>query len=212
MTKRDLYEFAIKLIGLCSLLVFVDRLPSLMQSFSGSLGPFLFLLLAIVFIVKGETLAGYMVGGHNAKIETQPSLLNAQDLLFVAVKVLGLYWLVYAVIEMRLFLLILACILVFGTKHILLLLNDNNLEKALSELKQTLPQKDGSSHARNSPVYRQEAPVIPASKSQVNVEEIRSEPVNIRPLEQNIQDSPANKISENRKKPGFFSEIFGKPK
>lgn len=181
MTKRDLYEIAIKLIGLCCLLIFAEKVPYLMNikfltgaqftlnGISVMIGPILFFLLAIVFIIKGATIAGYFVGdynlnshdfqsvaGHllgdkNISKEARQSTINSQDLLFVAVKVLGLYWLLSGLLEMRLSLLVIGCILVFATSHVVVWLSDKNLAKAISQLGKKPKPEEGSSNNSNRP-------------------------------------------------------------
>jgi hypothetical protein len=156
MTKRDICEVGIKLIGLCCLLIFIERVPSLIniKFLAGDqfttfgvpiiIGQTLFFLLAIIFMIKGATIAGFLVGGDDINRDASQSTINTQELLSVAVKVLGMYWVVrslgFFVFEFsaylkggpithdtlltRLTLLVIGCILVFGTRGVMTLISD----------------------------------------------------------------------------------------
>lgn len=156
MTKRDVCEVGIKLIGLCCLLIFIERAPSLISikflvgdQFATLgvpiiIGQALFFLLAIIFMIKGASIAGHLVGGDDVNKDTSQSTIDTQELLYVAVKILGLYWVVRSLgffvfdfltylkggptthdtLLTRLILLVIGCILVFGTRRIMVLISD----------------------------------------------------------------------------------------
>lgn len=150
MTKRNLYEFAIKLMGLISLLKFIERTPELMQTVILSGASFgahglsvvfvcaLLALMAIIFIIKGTAVADYLIRDDKQNGQVQPSAISSEDLLLVAVKVMGLYCAIIGLIEMKLFLLVIGCALVFGAKHVVIPLRDNHFSRAMARVGSTL--------------------------------------------------------------------------
>lgn len=113
MNKRDVFEIAIRMLGLYFLMLFLTSIPALIAAFisdTSAVSPnksavvvtyifnsLSFLFVGLVLALKGEAISGYFISGDSTFINHQSLGFDTHSVLSVSIKILGLFYFVRSV-------------------------------------------------------------------------------------------------------------------